>query len=686
MFFQSRFGTFESVDAARDHVRASRVTAEGGASPCASREPVDETRGRPGESSSERARRRHLDEREGTRVRRGSSASRENVARRAGLRQCACRGSIGQERVFRRSRADVPSRRRVGERARVGMASRATDPGRDASRDVSSEEHETNVTLRIAETATRLKHRVSLVATLPAVRRLRNFLNPHSRLPDSDKDMILLGERYERTKRRNGDDEDKKNEVDAADADDADPGLVAFLCDLRSRVWITYRRGFPAIASDADRARAEEAAANGVSVSASVPSASTAYGRPYQYTTDAGWGCTLRVGQMLLANALSFHFFGRGYRRRKPVPGVPGDAKARDLHDALVSWFGDDPDADACPFSIHEVYRWGRGELGDDDAKKKNPRAGVPGVVPGRWLGPCVMAQAIAAMTNARRPGGMCAYVLAGEDGGVGGGAPNLDPRKVAAFAKEASRAERAGSERNRKPLRLPGAPFDAETDASANANASSSDSTKNADCDWVPTLVLVPLVLGVDRFVNEMYVPSVAATLRVKQSLGVLGGKPGSSLYLVGAQEDRLFYLDPHTVFPFRGVSNDAAQADSAERNDASTYACDDALHMDARELDPSMVLGFYCRTRGDLDELCLELELLQRRAGAAPLLTVASARDLSRGTSVWKPVGAKTRGATETAPEPTRGSQSELSREAREEEAEARDAESEDDEWEFL
>jgi hypothetical protein len=87
------------------------------------------------------------------------------------------------------------------------MASRATDPGRDASRDVSSEEHETNVALRIAETATRLKHRVSLVATLPAVRRLRNFLNPNSRLPDSDKDMILLGERYERTKRR--DDEDK---------------------------------------------------------------------------------------------------------------------------------------------------------------------------------------------------------------------------------------------------------------------------------------------------------------------------------------------------------------------------------------------------------------------------------------------------------------------------------------------
>ena len=75
------------------------------------------------------------------------------------------------------------------------MATRAADASRDASRDDGSAE--TTVIFRVAETATRLKHRVSLVATLPAVRRLRNFLNPHSRLPTCDKDMVLLGERYE---------------------------------------------------------------------------------------------------------------------------------------------------------------------------------------------------------------------------------------------------------------------------------------------------------------------------------------------------------------------------------------------------------------------------------------------------------------------------------------------------------
>ena len=581
------------------------------------------------------------------------------------------------------------------------MATRAADASRDASRDDGSAE--TTVIFRVAETATRLKHRVSLVATLPAVRRLRNFLNPHSRLPACDKDMVLLGERYER--KRSGDEAEKTSKDEdgedgtaylvrsSSDVDAADPGLAAFLRDLRSRVWITYRRGFPAIASGADRGSggsggsggSEDASASEASAS-EASSAGIAIPRrilekaPYQYTTDAGWGCTLRVGQMLLANALSIHFFGRGYRRRDAVPGVPGgDARARDPHDGLLSWFGDHPDANACPFSIHEVYRWGRGEL--DDAAEKKP-GGVPGVVPGRWLGPCVTAQAMAALTNARRPGGMCAYVLADEDGTFGGGAPNLDARKVAAFASEKARQLRGLRSNGDRPspkrtgLRLPGAPFDARAEDAVRNDAKEERAKKTED--WAPTLVLVPLVLGIDRHVNARYVTSVAATLRVKQSLGVLGGTPGSSLYVVGAQDDRLFYLDPHTVFPFAESRN----AGRFEIADVSTYACDDALHMDARELDPSMVLGFYCRARGDLDELCLELELLQRRAGAAPLLTVASARANARGGGNDDPTGIQ---QGETAPDPGSAPEPILSAPTRETKARSADSPS-DDEWEFL
>ena len=59
---------------------------------------------------------------------------------------------------------------------------------------------------------------------------------------------------------------------------------------------------------------------------------------------------------------------------------------------------------------------------------------------------------------------------------------------------------------------------------------------------------------------VNPLYLPQLESALALPQSVGIVGGRPGSSLYVVGCQRGSALYLDPHTVQQVRGCQRGSA------------------------------------------------------------------------------------------------------------------------------
>lgn len=144
-----------------------------------------------------------------------------------------------------------------------------------------------------------------------------------------------------------------------------------FLDDCESRLWYTYRSNFPAIKKSSD-----------ASMTLSVRLRSL--GDQGGFTSDTGWGCMIRSGQSLLANALIMLRLGRGKRCGSRHSQDQTDresdwrrGKRQDEERELLSLFSDDPNA---PFSIHRFVEHG---------------ASACGKHPGEWFGPSATARSI---------------------------------------------------------------------------------------------------------------------------------------------------------------------------------------------------------------------------------------------------------------------------------------------------
>ncbi|KAK7940233.1 hypothetical protein WMY93_003559 [Mugilogobius chulae] len=321
-----------------------------------------------------------------------------------------------------------------------------------------------------------------------------------------------------------------------------------FRRSFSSLLWFTYRRGFPPLPG------------SGLS-------------------TDSGWGCMLRTGQMLLAQGLLLHLMPPGWswtanlhcvkddmNLQESLPSACSDQSHRNCklgrqlslgslldrptectHRKLVTWFVDSPTA---PFGIHKLV-----DLGKSAGKRA-----------GDWYGPSIVSHILRKAVNK---------------------SPEL-PKLSIYVAQDCTVYKE---------------------DVSSLCEWPGSDNTTF----WTSVIILVPVRLG-GQELNQNYISCVKKLLGLPFCIGIIGGKPKHSLFFVGYQDSNLLYLDPHYCQP---------TVDARKSNfPLESFHCKHPKKMPFSRMDPSCTIGFYAKDPNDFETLCKDVtEALTMSADTYPM-----------------------------------------------------------------
>ncbi|TRY54569.1 hypothetical protein DNTS_001572 [Danionella cerebrum] len=296
------------------------------------------------------------------------------------------------------------------------------------------------------------------------------------------------------------------------------------LADVTSRLWLTYRKNFQPIGGTGP-------------------------------TSDTGWGCMLRCGQMILGEALVCRHLGRDWRWSP-------EKQQRQEYISILNAFIDKKDS---YYSIHQIAQMGVGE----------------GKSIGQWYGPNTVAQVLKKLSIFDSWSRLAVHVA-------------MDNTVI---IEEIKRLCMPWLDVDRGACALP------EESPEMNGDLEGACAlTEDETALWKPLVLLIPLRLGLSD-INEAYIEPLKQCFMMPQSLGVIGGKPNSAHYFIGFVGDELIYLDPHTTQPAVEPCEDGYFPDES-------YHCQHPpCRMHICELDPSIAVGFFCPTEDDFDEWCAQI-----------------------------------------------------------------------------
>ncbi|XP_062576752.1 uncharacterized protein LOC134238646 [Saccostrea cucullata] len=302
------------------------------------------------------------------------------------------------------------------------------------------------------------------------------------------------------------------------------PNLERFKQDFSSLLWFTYRQDFHPIPGT-------------------------------KLTSDCGWGCMLRSGQMMLAKAFIIHYLGRDWN-------VFSDQtrEQETYRKQIIRWFGDYL-CDESPFSMHRLVEVGK----------------TLGKQPGEWFGPASVAHILKeTMIKGQRTqtvlNDLCIYV-----------SQDCTVYKQDVYDLCCTRSRTA-------------------TKFTSSSESESESNPGTSDLEWKrAVIILIPVRLGGEQL-NPVYIPCVKGLLSQDSCIGIIGGKPKHSLYFVGWQENKLIYLDPH-------YCQDVV--DTRERQfPIQSYHCMSPRKVSIEKIDPSCTIGFYCRDQKEFEKFVQQTE----------------------------------------------------------------------------
>lgn len=305
-------------------------------------------------------------------------------------------------------------------------------------------------------------------------------------------------------------------------------------------------------------------------------------------SSDLGWGALMRCAQMLIGQGLILHFFGKEWTIYKKLR-----LNEYNLYKEILSLFNDRP-SKYCPFGIHHLMKFSNTSIANH-----NQQQAIPSIFNMDSI--CTaLKQALDESLNSNKILNQIKLYIASDS--------TVYKQDVIDMCMNFS-------------------------DVGSPNISESNGGTENitvSNTVFKPCILLVPVSLGEDRFVNEIYNASFKVLLGMKTCIGVIGGRPNNEnrpIYIISHQDEKFTYLNPNVNQSIVEIfsSNERSALSDFELFDNSSFHCDAPSRVDFAELDSSMILGFYCSSLEDLSDLCESVKKISSTDKIFPLFQVS-------------------------------------------------------------